>query len=82
MADFGGLLAAVFAVIVFIIGLWLAIPGPAELGVFILQGMAPVATGQGSVALNNGIFALQLLGVAMIIGDVVGIVLLFRRVAD
>ncbi len=83
MADLGDLIAAIFAVIVFIIGFWLAIPGPAELGVLILQGMSPLATTAiGQEALSNGILALQILGVAMIVGDIIVILLLFRRAAD
>lgn len=83
MADLGELMAAIVAVIIFVIGLWLAIPGPAELGVLILQGMSPLATtGVGAETLSNGILALQLIGVAMIVGDIIGILLLFRRAAN
>ncbi len=80
--DAEGIIGAIVASIVFIIGLWLAIPGPAELGVLILSSFSPIATDPiSSQAMNNGILALQIMGIAMIIGDLVGIFLMFKKSA-
>jgi len=82
MVNIAGIFAAVVAIIGFVAGFLLVTFDPVEWGIMVVEVVSSAApTEAGSDAANNGILALRLLGVAIIIGDVLAIVGMIRAAA-
>jgi len=67
---------AITAIIVLILGIWLAIPGQAELAEMTVEALkgAIEPSSPGYQVIQNVIFALRIVGVLIVIGDIAYII--------